>query len=82
MYVTCILLLHVLMCNYFCLVCVFFSQSLYIVYEDKGSVCLTLVLNKPAPFDVKIEITDRFYTATGELYIIKCKVKNRRISTC
>ena len=58
------------MCNYFNLVRVTFNESTYTVYEDKGPVCFTLVLNKPAPFEVVMKITDKNYTATGELHII------------
>ena len=49
-----------------------FDNETYTVLEDKGPVCLTLVLKKPTPVDFVISIHDISYTATGELCIIYC----------
>ena len=37
------------------------------VEENKGPVCLTLMLKKPTPIDFVISIHDISHTATGEL---------------
>ena len=47
-----------------------FGNETYIVEEDKGPVCLTLMLKKPAPIDFVINIHDISYAATGELCTI------------
>ena len=44
-----------------------FSQSLYYVEEDKGSVQLTLFLTEPLSTDVIVRVKDFGINATGEL---------------
>ena len=45
-----------------------FNQSTYRQYEHKGTVCVTLVLNNPATFDITVKITiDVNSTAVGKL---------------
>ena len=48
------------------LVCVYFNQSIYTVYEDKGPVCLTVVLDTPAPTDIEVTIINKNYNASGK----------------
>ena len=42
-----------------------FSKPLYEQYEDVGALCITLTFDKPAPFDMIIEINEITGSATG-----------------
>ena len=53
----------------FCLVLLCVSEETYAVYEHNGPVCLTLVLDKPTPFDFIVQIRTENFTATGKLFM-------------
>ena len=57
------------MCNnhvcVFLLVYLNFSKPLYKQYEDIGALCIALTLDKPAPFDMTVEINEITGSATG-----------------
>jgi len=51
----------------FCfLVVVQFEKSEYWIFEDKGPLQPVLVLSKPAPTDIIVQVVDNYGTATGE----------------
>ena len=64
--------LKVIMYVYYVDVEINFDNETYTVLEDKGPVCFTLVLKKPASIDFVINIRDINHTATGELCTILC----------
>ena len=49
----------------FFLVYLNFSKPLYKQYEDVGALCITLTLDKPAPFHMTVEINEITGNATG-----------------
>ena len=51
------------------LVTVRFSQSLYTVNENDGSVQPVLVLSNPASTDITVVVEDISYNASGKLYV-------------
>ena len=46
-----------------------FSQSLYTVNENDGSVQPVLVLSNPASTDITVVVEDISYNASGKLYV-------------